>query len=384
MSGRAVPSRELTGAHEFALPPGAKARMELENSALAFQVTAGSAGRAALLAAPLDLVVLIYYAFSALLHVGLLTAVYYWTQNSKAGKLKLAEEVNPLVENPFLTANSEPEREEEKPKENQEKSDSPEGAPGTKHAGEEGKMGDPTKAPANLHWALKKRDDSDPHFARNQAISEAQNFGLVGTLAVKEFGSMGPTAFDGADTANGTDNVDARGNMFGAAPGDAFGNGGLGLSGVGEGGGGSGSGIGLGNRGWGRGANGKGNQGIGSGRGGSGDGHKVGAPQVRGGIGAVSGRLPKDVIQRIVRQNFGRFRQCYLNGLAANPSLTGTVNTRFIISRSGAVAGAQNAGSNMPDGGVTSCVVSGFLGLSFPAPDNGTVTVDYPITFSPE
>ena len=37
----------------------------------------------------------------------------------------------------------------------------------------------------------------------------------------------------------------------------------------------------------------------------------------------VNGRLPPEVIQRIVRQNFGRFRLCYENGLRNNPNLAG-------------------------------------------------------------
>jgi hypothetical protein len=37
----------------------------------------------------------------------------------------------------------------------------------------------------------------------------------------------------------------------------------------------------------------------------------------------------------------------------------------------------------MPDGNVVSCVVRSFYGLSFPAPENGIVTVTYPIMFQP-
>ena len=44
-SGRARPSSEMSGAHEFELPAGAKARMELEGSALVFQVGAVNAGK---------------------------------------------------------------------------------------------------------------------------------------------------------------------------------------------------------------------------------------------------------------------------------------------------------------------------------------------------
>ncbi len=56
---------------------------------------------------------------------------------------------------------------------------------------------------------------------------------------------------------------------------------------------------------------------------------------------ASSGRLPPEVIQRIVRQNFGRFRLCYENGLRNNPNLQGRVSVRFVIGRDGAVSNVR-------------------------------------------
>ena len=106
-------------------------------------------------------------------------------------------------------------------------------------------------------------------------------------------------------------------------------------------------------------------------------------PQVRMGATSVSGRLPPEVIQRIVRQNFGRFRVCYENGLRNNPNLQGRVGVRFVIGRDGAVSNTGNGGSDMPDSGVVSCVVRSFQSLSFPQPESGIVTVVYPIMFSP-
>jgi len=96
----------------------------------------------------------------------------------------------------------------------------------------------------------------------------------------------------------------------------------------------------------------------------------------------VSGRLPPEVIQRIVRQNFGRFRLCYENGLRANPNLQGRVGVRFVIGRDGNVASVSNGGSDMPDAGVINCVMRAFYGLAFPIPEGGIVTVVYPIVFS--
>ena len=85
-------------------------------------------------------------------------------------------------------------------------------------------------------------------------------------------------------------------------------------------------------------------------------------------VGAeVNGRLPPEVIQRIVRQNYGRFRLCYENGLRNNPNLQGRVGVRFVIGRDGAVSNVSNGGSDMPDAAVVQCVVRAYYGLSFPA-----------------
>ena len=56
---------------------------------------------------------------------------------------------------------------------------------------------------------------------------------------------------------------------------------------------------------------------------------------------------------------------------------------RFVIGRDGAVSNVGNGGSDLPDANVVSCVVRAFYGLSFPQPENGIVTVTYPIVFTP-
>jgi hypothetical protein len=89
------------------------------------------------------------------------------------------------------------------------------------------------------------------------------------------------------------------------------------------------------------------------------------------------------VIQRIVRQNYGRFRMCYERGLQHNPNLEGRVAVRFVIGSDGTVNHAANGGSDLPSGEVVSCVVRAYYGLSFPQPEGGIVTVVYPIMFSP-
>lgn len=196
-----------------------------------------------------------------------------------------------------------------------------------------------------------------------------------------------PSASSMIDLLNtpGGGDPSARGNMWGDAVGDAFGAGGLGLSGVGEGGGGRGEGIGLGNIGTiGHGAGTGTGQGFGSGHGRLGGSHASNPPTLRMGNVTVSGRLPPEVVQRIVRQNFGRFRLCYEQGLRANPNLGGRVTAAFSIDPTGAVVNASDGGSDLPDSAVVSCVTRSFRNLSFPQPEGGgVVSVRFPIVFAP-
>lgn len=106
-------------------------------------------------------------------------------------------------------------------------------------------------------------------------------------------------------------------------------------------------------------------------------------PQVRSSPPTVSGKLPVEVIQRIVRQNSGKFRLCYESALDHSPALEGTVTTGFVIGADGLVASVANAGSKMPDLEVVECVVRAFSTIRFPSPEAGVVHVTFPISFAP-
>jgi hypothetical protein len=71
----------------------------------------------------------------------------------------------------------------------------------------------------------------------------------------------------------------------------------------------------------------------------------------RGGLGdrrfaqrvtGPDGHLPSELIQRVVRDNFGRFETCYRGGLRRNPTLRGRVVVTFVIDRRGNVALARD------------------------------------------
>jgi hypothetical protein len=96
----------------------------------------------------------------------------------------------------------------------------------------------------------------------------------------------------------------------------------------------------------------------------------------------AQGRLAPTVIQRIVRQHFGRFRSCYEAGLKTSPNLEGTVSVKFVIKRDGSVSRAS-AGGDLPDNRVKECVRGAFATLAFPPHEGRETTVTYPIRLSP-
>lgn len=291
--------------------------------------------------------------------------------------------------------------------------DNKEGGTGTRAKGEEGSMGKAEPKSTNKRYAVQgPKDNPDPHLARQQALREAQEFGMIGKLDSGAMGSPGRAApepappvdaapkpaseapveeeeADKADlsalsgakrvlekktTASRPSSAVARRvsprRAVSAKRKAAGGAGGLGLSGIGQGGGGTARGSGAG-------------QGFGAGHGRLGGSHRSRVPKVRMQTTQVTGALPSEVIQRIVRQNFGRFRTCYERGLARNPDLEGRVVTRFFIDAQGNVTRAFNDDSDLPDVEVVECVVRAYHFLSFPAPEAGEVTVVFPLAFEP-
>ncbi|MFP6683123.1 MAG: AgmX/PglI C-terminal domain-containing protein [Polyangiaceae bacterium] len=254
---------------------------------------------------------------------------------------------------------------------------------GASSPGEAGAAGNPTLAGKSGRAAV--RDSGEEHEAqlsRNAGLRLASEFGMVGLLNQHGGDPEAPTSPFGGDFSHGSDALSTQGNLWSDDIG-GYGPGGLGISGIGEGGDGGGDFIGM---------NGVRTVGIGPGGPGGfagrclnckpGGRHGTKPPRLRSAGISQRGTLPPAVIQRIVRNNFGRFRYCYKRALDNNPSLQGRVIVSFVISRSGSVSGAS-AGGDLPDAGVHACVASAFSGLSFPAPEKGIVTVSYPIMFSP-
>jgi Ca-activated chloride channel family protein len=258
----------------------------------------------------------------------------------------------------------------------------------------------PGAGPAGTATAAASAATSPPPPSAGEAVNEpaqpardAAEFGMIGVLdgadkaAAQSKPKAAPSAPWGKDSSLDNDALAARGNKWGDAIGDSFGAGGLGLSGTGKGGGGGGglvglSGIGaLGNA---TSASAAKASGFGAGHGRLGGAHAGAAPKIRNGTASVSGGLPPEVVQRIVRQNFGRFRLCYENGLRTNPNLQGDLEVRFAITPAGEASNVHHAKSELADANVVMCVVAAFNGLSFPQPEGGVVVnVLYPLTFEP-
>ena len=98
---------------------------------------------------------------------------------------------------------------------------------------------------------------------------------------------------------------------------------------------------------------------------------------------SVNGRLPPEVIQRIIRGRYANFRSCYDQGLGRDPNLIGRVTVRFVIGRDGTITSIEPVCTSMPDREVVRCVTEEYKPLTFPQPEGGIVTVVYPIMFSP-
>lgn len=234
-----------------------------------------------------------------------------------------------------------------------------------KHKGDEGQMGKKNAPKRSAHAAPK----GDPNNKDQARLLAQKIFGGSGGGISTIFGHQGL----------GGELKSAMGNMFGAAPGDAQGFGGLGLRGSGSGGGGVGDTIGIG---------GIGTKGRGGGTGGYGSGVGVlgGKKGVDIGITSseptVMGSLDKELIRKVIHANRGQIRFCYESQLNRFPKLEGKVAIKFVISPSGSVASSSVAQSTVGNAELETCVAGRVRTWMFPKPKGGgVVIVTYPFIF---
>lgn len=388
-AGIATPCAEVAGALQVALAPEMTVKLMLDDVVVEVRgVKRARKVAAAFTMAAVAGGAMLYVLGSLIGHAGLLAAMAaFMPPLGATADDELTDDQRYMVQQ-YLDAAAEIERQEPEKEVLTELADGNPGGTGTAAKGSSGKMGSETSTNADGRFAI-QGNNPQPYIAKQEALREAAEFGMIGLLNDGMGSKNAPVADWGQLTADGADPLSADGNMWGSKIGDAYGPGGLGLTGVGEGGDGLGEGIGLGTIGTighGDGNGCLGCQGIGDG---FSDGflrrrtHTANAPNpVRQGVTKTNGRLPPEVIQRVVRANFGRYRACYQGALSANPNLQGRVVVSFVIGRSGTVSTAQ-AGGDLPNAGVMGCVASAFRSLTFPAPADGIVTVSYPLVFSP-
>jgi hypothetical protein len=101
------------------------------------------------------------------------------------------------------------------------------------------------------------------------------------------------------------------------------------------------------------------------------------------------GRLPKEVIQRVVRAQFDDMRTCYDDALRRDAAASGLVTVRFTIGLDGLVSRPEAIPPPFPsqpsldDSRAVNCIIAAYKKLVFPPPEGGEVIVVYPINFDP-
>jgi hypothetical protein len=93
-------------------------------------------------------------------------------------------------------------------------------------------------------------------------------------------------------------------------------------------------------------------------------------PRLRLAETAARGPLPKEIIQRIVRQNFARYRSCAADSRAENP--TGRVTLELTILPNGRLSSVTIARTTVNDGPMVRCLRDATLELEFPTMPEAT------------
>ncbi|NUQ11739.1 MAG: FHA domain-containing protein, partial [Gemmatimonadaceae bacterium] len=181
-TGRAQPCAELSGAYQVPLPSGSKAKIELDG--ITFQVSAVNAGRVVAGHVQVDTQGLLYTGLSMAVHLGLLAAMaFFMPPLGSTDEDGVSADQQYLIQQ-YLQAAAEKEMEEKETEQVAENNaDNKEGGTGTRAKGEEGSMGDPnSKKSGNRYGVQGPADNPDPHIARQAALRDAAEFGMIGLL----------------------------------------------------------------------------------------------------------------------------------------------------------------------------------------------------------
>ncbi len=374
-AGRARPSTVAPGVMEVPIPAKSRIRVRAGKATFLISSVAQPRRSSTALFSSLENRVLIYLAGSLAAHLVLWAILRQLPVDETVAGIDLAQLEDPSTRT-SSTANDDPPppEEEDKPDDGAQNS----GGTGQAMALEEGKMGKQDSTRAEGQYKM-KNNNTDPQLARLQAIEAARTSGILGSSALSQGGAFASLTGTG-DISSGLDDADVYGGLLGDEAGEMAGGFGYGRGGVGPGGGGQGWGtVGTGRYGTIGHGDGTGTgYGVGGGRGGM-RGRTSAVPTVSIGSPTANGDLDKAIIRRYIKRNLAKIQYCYEKELLAKPSLSGTVQTTFLIMPNGTVASASGSGV---DGTVSSCVASVVKSIEFPKPKNGgSVQVNYPFIF---
>lgn len=97
----------------------------------------------------------------------------------------------------------------------------------------------------------------------------------------------------------------------------------------------------------------------------------------------ILGGLDKSLIDAVIKRNLTAIRYCYQRELTRNPTLSGKVKVRFVISSDGSVSSSSTSSSTLNNSTAESCINGRIMHMGFPAPrGGGMVVVSYPFLFS--
>lgn len=97
----------------------------------------------------------------------------------------------------------------------------------------------------------------------------------------------------------------------------------------------------------------------------------------------VDGSLDSAQIASVVRRRIKSLQDCYERELKRDGSLSGKIEVEFTIGESGRIDEARVSNNEMGSKAVGACLVSRVRRWRFPAPDGGSVTVNFPFIFTP-
>ncbi|WP_437765649.1 VWA domain-containing protein [Sorangium sp. So ce281] len=236
------------------VPLPAQGRVDVEIAGVRIQIRADAAAGERVGRSLVSRKSLALHAVSAALHLGLLGALARWAPPLVDPSTGMSADRIALVQQ-YLASADERELGAALEREGAPASDAKEGGTGTRAKGEEGSMGHPSSSTPRASatgnkWGVQGPSDSpDPHVARQEALRDSAEFGMIGLLNAGGGGDPGaPTApwgLDGAGSPAGGAGLPLAGYGGLAGESAALGPGSIGTIGHGAGAG-SGQGFGSG------------------------------------------------------------------------------------------------------------------------------------------